>query len=43
MPHFRCENLVKFYFWCATAHPQGFMLMYTTCVNIFILRQTGAH
>ena len=43
MPHFRGENLAEFHVWCAIAHRQGLVLVYTACLNIFILRQTGAH
>ena len=43
MPHFRGENLAEFHVWCAIAHRQGLVLAYMACINIFILRQIGAH
>ena len=43
MPHFHSDNLAQFRIWCAMVHWQGFIPMYTTCVNVFILRQAGAH
>ena len=43
MPHFYGENLAKFRVWCATAHWEGLILVYTTCVNMLGLRQAKAH
>ena len=34
MPHFHGENPTKFRIWCAMAHQQGFMPMYTVHANM---------
>ena len=42
MPHFYNENLTKFRVWCAMAHQQGFVLVYTARANVLVLGQAGA-
>ena len=42
MPHFHNKNLLEFHVWCAMAHRQSFMLVYTTCANVSMLGQSGA-
>jgi len=43
MPHFQCKNQADFHIWCITTHQQGFMSMYTTCINVLRLRYAKAH
>ena len=42
VPHFHNENLEKFRIWCAMAHWQGFMPVYTMRANMLVLRRAGA-
>ena len=42
MPHFHGENLAEFRVWCVMAYRQGFMLVYTTYVSVFVLGQAKA-
>ena len=42
MPHFYNENLTEFRVWCAMAHQQGFVLVYTTRANVPVLGRAGA-
>lgn len=43
MPHFHGENLIEFHVWCTTMHRQGFIPVYTSCINMLGLRHAGAH
>ena len=36
MPHFYNENLTEFRVWCAMAHQQGFVLVYTARANVLV-------
>ena len=42
MPHFHGKNPAKFFIWCAMAHRQGFMLVYTMPANVLMLGRAGA-
>ena len=42
-PNFHDENPVEFRVWCAMAHRQSFVPMYTTCVIMFIQGQAEAY
>ena len=42
MPHFYNENLTKFRVWCAMAHQQGFVLVYTARAKVLVLGRAGA-
>ena len=43
VPHFLCENPTEFHVWCAMAHRQGFVPMYSMRFNMFIFRRVKTH
>ena len=37
MPYIHGENLVEFRVWCAMAHRQGFVSVYTALIDMLVL------
>ena len=42
IPYFHGKNLAEFRVWCAVAHQQGFLPMYTARANVLVLRWARA-